>query len=177
MPLIDLIYCSITVRSLEEGTLLAMIEIHSISRQMNSACIVDLMCLRWLLIRLIWLPASFMITLERYLDRGMIACFLEDLFIVLWIFFGWWGLTRETLWISMIFLLGSAGNAFLIFRILATFAVTCANDLVIWELVLLFEHFLVASSWVLVKHSRRGGGILLIGLLWCVILERREVCF
>jgi len=91
-----------------------------------SACRVDLIFFRRLLMRLIWALVSFMIVSICLSRRGTMACFLEGPLVVIWIFLPLLiGLSSTVLWISMIFLLGKAS---FIFRIFAADAVTCAND-------------------------------------------------
>ena len=87
MPLIDLMYLSMTERSLGVGTLLVVMIMLSVVGLMNSALRVDFISLRRLLIELTYSPALFMIELTCWLKRGTIACFLDGPLVVMDIFF------------------------------------------------------------------------------------------
>ena len=83
----DLMYLSMTERSLGAGTLLVMMIMLSVAGLMNSVLKVDFIPLRRPLMELTYSPALFMIELTCWLRRGTIACFLDGPLVVMDIFF------------------------------------------------------------------------------------------
>ena len=83
----DLMYLSMTERSLGAGTLLVMMIMLLVAGLMNSVLKVDFIPLRRPLMELTYSPALFMIELTCWLRRGTIACFLDGPLVVMDIFF------------------------------------------------------------------------------------------
>ena len=86
-PAIDLRYFFIVKRSLGLGTLLVLMDRPPGKGHMNLAHKFDLIFFRRVLIWKIWELVSPIITSVSLVDTNMIACFLEEPFIVGWIFF------------------------------------------------------------------------------------------
>jgi len=84
---IDLRYFSIVERSLGLGTLLVLMDKPPGKGHMNLAHKFDLIFFRRALIWKIWELALPIMTLVSLVDTDMIAYFLEEPFIVDWIFF------------------------------------------------------------------------------------------
>jgi len=87
MPSMDLMYLSITERSLGAGTLLVVMIMLSVKGLMNSALKVDFIPLRSPLMELTYSPTLLMIELTCWPKRGTIACFLDGPLVVVDIFF------------------------------------------------------------------------------------------
>ena len=87
MPSMNLMYLSMTERSLGAGMLLVVMIMLLVVGLMNSALRVDFIPLRRLLIKLTCSPVLFMIELTCWLKRGTIACFLDGPLVVMDIFF------------------------------------------------------------------------------------------
>ena len=113
IPSMDLMYLSMIEKSLGAGTLLVVMIMLWVAGLMNSALKVDFIPLSIPLITLTCIPALFMIEVMCWPKMGTIACFLDGPLVVVTIFFFFLGceLFSVALWISIIFLLGRAGNA------------------------------------------------------------------
>jgi len=82
MPSIDLMYCSIVLRSLDTRILLVAMEMPLVYSWMNSAHRLDLMFFKRVLMVCTWEPVSSMILLVCLSWRRTIACFLDRPFVV-----------------------------------------------------------------------------------------------
>jgi len=171
MPLIDLKCFLMILRSLGVGMLLVTMDIPLGYSLMNSEWVFDLALLNILLMRPTCILALFIMRSAYFSVIGMIACFLEGPLIMIWILLLLLvSLSITTLWISIIFLLGSVEKVFLILRMFLVVAVTYMNNLtnvlLLLPLVFLVDQnldFLNCSS---VGQEERGGEIFIAMLPW-----------
>jgi len=138
---------------------------------MNSEWVFDLALLNRPLMRPTCILALFMMRSVYFLVIGMIAYFFEGPLVVIWIFLLLLAsLFITTLWISIIFLLGSARKASLILRMFLAVAMTCVNDLtdvlLLLSLVFLVNQNLDFFNCFLVEQGERGRGMFMAILLW-----------
>jgi len=153
------------------GTLLVIMNKPPGHGLMNSEWMFDLALLSRSLMRPTCTLASFMMRLAYFSVIGTIACFLEGPLVVIWILLLLLaGFSIAALWISIIFLLGSAGKASLILRMFSAVAVTCANVLIdallLLPLVFSVDRNLDFFSCSSVGRGGRGGGTFLTMLPW-----------
>jgi len=159
------------LRSLGVGMLLVTMDIPLGYSLMNSEWVFDLALLNMLLMRPTCILALFIMRSAYFSVIGMIACFLEGPLVMIWILLLLLvSLSITTLWISIIFLLGSVEKVFLILRMFLVVAVTYMNNLtdvlLLLPLVFLVDQnldFLNCSS---VGQEERDEETFIVMLLW-----------